>query len=123
MARIEHFEDLEAWQKVRELAGEFSRDYGLRDQIRRACVSVISNIAERSERGGDREFRQFLAIAKGSTGEVKAQLYVSLDAGFIDEAQFRALYGLANDTSRLIGGFMRYLSSTPQKSRSSKGPT
>jgi four helix bundle protein len=132
MARIERFEDLDAWKKARELAkavyqltatGGFSRDYGLRDQIRRACVSVMSNIAEGFERGGDREFRQFLAIAKGSTGEVRAQLYVSLDARFIEEGQFRELYDLANDTGRLIGGLMRYLSLNLQKGRKPKGTT
>jgi four helix bundle protein len=81
MARIERFEDIEAWQQARELTraiyavsneGRFSRDFGLRDQIRRAAVSVMSNIAEGFERHGDTEFRRFLAIAKGSAGEVKA---------------------------------------------------
>jgi len=82
MAKIEKFEDIEAWKKAREVAKEiyaisneglFARDFGLRDQIRRAAVSVMSNIAEGFERGGDVEFRRFLAIAKGSAGEVKAQ--------------------------------------------------
>jgi len=119
MASIEKFEDIEAWQKARELTrkiykvtnqGAFARDFGLRDQIRRASVSIMSNIAEGFERGGDVEFRRFLAIAKGSTGEVKAQLYVALDAGLINEAQFNELYQLATETGNLIGGFMRYLS-------------
>jgi len=100
MAKIEKFEDIEAWKKARELAKEiyaisnealFARDFGLRDQIRRAAVSVMSNIAEGFERGGDVEFRRFLAIAKGSAGEVKAQLYVALDAGMIDQATFDSL--------------------------------
>ena len=77
MAKIEKFEDIEAWKKARELAREiyaisneglFARDFGLRDQIRRAAVSVMSNIAEGFERGGDVEFRRFLSIAKGSAG-------------------------------------------------------
>jgi four helix bundle protein len=118
VARIERFEDIDAWKKARELAkaiyvlsaeGTFSRDFGLRDQIRRAAVSVMSNIAEEFERGGDVEFCRFLAIAKGSAGEVKAQLYVALDAGLIDQAQFDELYRLATETGNLIGGFMRYL--------------
>ncbi len=80
MAKIERFEDLEGWKKGLTLAGqvykltsvgEFARDFGLRDQVRRAAVSIPSNIAEGFERGGDREFRQFLSHAKGSTGELK----------------------------------------------------
>ncbi|MBM4037083.1 MAG: four helix bundle protein, partial [Planctomycetes bacterium] len=85
MGKIERFEDMDAWKKARELtraiyqltsAGGFSRDFGLRDQIRRAAVSVMSNIAEGFERGGDKEFHQFLAVAKGSCGELRCQLYV-----------------------------------------------
>lgn len=119
MARIEKFEDIEAWKKARELAkgiyaisneGLFARDFGLRDQIRSAAVSVMSNIAEGFERGGDVEFRRFLAIAKGSAGEVKAQLYVALDAGLIEQAKFDSLYRKAAETGNLVGGFMRYLS-------------
>jgi len=119
MAKIERFEDVEAWQKARDLTrqiyavsndGAFSRDFGLRDQIRRAAVSIMSNIAEGFERGGDVEFRRFLAIAKGSAGEVKAQLYVALDAGLIDQTQFGSLHKKATEIGNLIGGFMRYLS-------------
>lgn len=118
MARIARFEDIEAWRKARELTkavyaatseGPFSRDFGLRDQIRRAAVSVMSNIAEGFERGGDAEFRRFLAISKGSAGEVKAQLYIALDAGLIDKAQFDSLYKTATEAGIIIGGFMRYL--------------
>ena len=118
MAKIERFEDIEAWQKTRELVrkvyavsneGAFARDFGLRDQMQRAAVSIMSNIAEGFERGGDVEFRRFLAIAKGSAGEVKAQLYAALDAGLIDHACFDDLYRLATETGKLIGGFMRYL--------------
>lgn len=124
MAKIQKFEQIEAWQKSRELTrriykassqGEFSRDFGLRDQIRRAAVSAMSNIAEGFERGGDKEFRQFLAVAKGSVGELKSQLYVALDVGLVSELQFGALYELANETSRLIAGFMRYLSTSNLK--------
>jgi four helix bundle protein len=121
MATIARFEDIEAWQKARVLTrhiyevkgrGAFARDYGLRDQIRRASVSSMSNIAEGFERGGNNEFIQFLSDARGSSGEVKSQLYVALDAKFIAQAQFNELYKLANETSRLVGGFMSYLQSS-----------
>ena len=124
MARIEQFEDIDAWKRARELAqaiyevtsvAEFARDFGLRDQIRRAAVSVMSNIAEGFERSGDKEFRQFLSLAKGSAGEVKAQLYVAVDARFLSQEQFDQLYSLATETGRLIGGFMRYLTDSGYK--------
>ena len=118
MAKIGRLEDVEAWKKARELTrvvygvtkvGEFARDFSLKDQIRRASVSVMSNIAEGFERGGNKEFIQFLATAKGSVGEVQSLLYVALDAGFITQEQFDCLYNLAQDDARLIGGFMKYL--------------
>ena len=93
MSSFQRFEDIEAWQKARELTkaiyamsndGQFARDFGLRDQIRRASVSIMSNIAEGFERTGDAEFRHFRSMAKGSVGEVRAQLYVALDTGLID---------------------------------------
>ena len=113
MAEIRRFEDFLAWQKARELAkeiytstrsGEFSRDYGLRDQIRRAVVSVVSNIAEGFECGSDREFSQFLVIAKASCAEVRAQLYVAFDVGYLTQNEFEKLSEQANEVSRLIGG-------------------
>lgn len=121
MATFESFEDIEAWQKGRELTreiyaishhGPFAKDFGLRDQIRRACVSIISNIAEGFERGGTREFLQFLAIAKGSSGEVRSQLYVALDQGYIAKEAFDRLAALTTETGRLIGGLMNYLRKT-----------
>ncbi len=117
MAKIDRFEDLEAWKLARELtrlvyqvtaAGEFSRDFGLRDQIRRASVSILSNIAEGFERAGDKEFLQFLAMAKGSCGEVRAQLYVAFDERYITSEQFKAISNKALDISRLISGLMKY---------------
>lgn len=119
MGKILRFEEIEAWKTARLLTrdiyqvtakGDFARDFGLRDQIRRASVSAMSNIAEGFERGGNKEFIQFLSNAKGSTAEVRSQLYVALDAGFIDEKKFQDLYSPAEETSRLIAGFMRYLS-------------
>jgi len=118
MNKIEKFEDIVAWQKGRALTkdiyttsktGEFARDFGLRDQIQRASVSTMSNIAEGFERGGDNEFIQFLSQAKGSCGEVRSQLYVALDQGYILPARFDALSGQATEVSRLIAGFMTYL--------------
>ena len=122
MAKIERFEDIEAWKKARVLtnrlyaitnAGAFARDFGLRDQIRRAGVSIMSNIAEGYERGaGDKEFARFLSIAKGSAGEVRAQLYVAPDVGYVTEAEFDELSQLAIEISRLLSRFMQYLTST-----------
>jgi four helix bundle protein len=126
MATFKRFEDIEAWKKARELtreiyrhskAGLFSKDFALRDQIRRAAVSVMSNIAEGFERGGTKEFMQFLAIAKGSVGEIEAQLYVGLDQAYINEAEFLSLSleRLAEPTKRLIGGLMSYLRQSGMK--------
>ena len=115
---METFENSEAWQRARELArevykvsgtGSFSRDFALRDQIRRAAVSVMSNIAEDYERNGLKEFIYFLGVAKGSAGEVRAQLYIALDAGLLDQESFNRLSALAQSTSQLIAGFKRYL--------------
>jgi len=118
MNKIERFEDIVAWQKARILTkdiyaaariGGFARDFGLKDQIQRASVSIMSNIAEGFERGGDNEFIQYLSHAKGSCGEVKSQLYVALDQTYIPASSFDQLYGNADEVSRLVGGFMNYL--------------
>jgi len=90
MAKIERFEEIEAWQDARLLVkgiyevtdgGRFARDFGLRDQIRRAAISTMSNIAEGFERGSDKDFIRFLYMAKASAGEVRSQLYVAMDLG------------------------------------------
>jgi four helix bundle protein len=118
MAKINRFEDLEVWQKARELAQEiysaskaglFSKDFGLRDQIRRAAVSIMANIAEGFERGGDKEFIQFLALAKGSCGELRAQLYVALDQNYVPPAAFDRTCATALEISRMLSGLIRYL--------------
>ncbi len=110
---ITRFEDLIAWQKARELTKAiyqatttipFSKDFGLKDQIQRASVSIMSNIAEGFERGSHNEFHQFLVIAKGSCAEVKSQLYVALDANYLNEPIFLDLKAQAEETSRVIGG-------------------
>lgn len=111
--RIERFEDLIVWQKARELTrniykitkqGEFYKDFGLKEQIRRAAVSIMSNIAEGFERGSRSEFHQFLVIAKGSCAELRSQLYVAVDVDYIDMEIFNNLDMLARETSRLVGG-------------------
>jgi four helix bundle protein len=119
---IKKFEDIESWKKARKLTkeiyeatatGKFFRDFGLKDQIRRASVSILSNIAEGFERGGDKEFSQFLGIAKGSCGEVRAQLYVALDQGYLSQESFDTLSTHAVEVSELLSGFIRYLKGSP----------
>jgi four helix bundle protein len=98
-------------QVVYELTkrGPFSRDYALRDQIRRASISVMANIAEGFERNSVREFIQFLSIAKGSCGEVKAYLYVALDQQYIDRDAFDQVCGNIVAIGQMIGGLINYL--------------
>jgi four helix bundle protein len=111
MATIEKFEDLICWQKARGLAKsvykEFRncRDFGFKDQIQRAAISVMSNIAEGFERGTTQEFLNYLYIAKGSAGEVRSQLYAALDAGYLNIETFKYLNNLASECSRLIQSF------------------
>ncbi len=116
MGTVERFEDLIAWRKARELTkliyalsgdGVFAKDFGLRDQIRRASVSVMSNIAEGFDRASRAEFHRFLVIAKGSCAEVRAQLYVAWDAGLMTEKQFEEARSLAEETSRIIAGLRK----------------
>ena len=118
MASIKQFEDIEAWKEARvftksvygaSYSGAFAKDFGLRDQMRRAAVSILSNIAEGFERGGDREFLQFLSLAKGSCGEVRAQLYVAFDQGYLTADLFQQLQEQSQKISRLLGAFMTYL--------------
>ena len=113
MNRIERFEDFMAWQKARELTceiykvtrqGDFARDFGLANQIQRAAVSIMSNIAEGFERGGPKEFHQFLSVAKASCAEVRSQLYVALDAGYIDQPTPAFVFSQAEEVGRLVGG-------------------
>jgi len=118
MAAITRFEEIRAWQTARKLTSliyqltsqkPFSGDYGLRNQIRRAAVSVMSNIAEGFESRTQGLFIEFLGRAKGSAGEVRAQLYVALDQGYVSQAQFDQGYQLAIQTARQIHSFMTYL--------------
>ena len=112
--RVRNFEDLAVYQKARGLAkevyqltrnGTFSGDHGLVDQVRRAAVSVVSNIAEGFERGGNAELIQFLYIAKGSCGEVRAQLLITFDQQYIEQATFDRV----NDECRRISAMLANL--------------
>ena len=118
MASIQRFEDIQAWQKARVLVreiyqlsaqGRFSRDFGLRDQICRAAVSSMSNIAEGFIRNSNKDFAHFLDIARASAAEVQALLYVALDVGYMDTTEFERLYSLGDKTILLIGSFASYL--------------
>ena len=111
--RIERFEELVAWQKARVLTseiykatadGDFGRDFGLKNQIQRAAVSVMSNIAEGFERARPAEFHQFLSMSKASCAELRSQLYVAFDVGYLDKNQFENLMALAQEVARIVGG-------------------
>ncbi len=124
MSKIETFEDIEAWKMAREItkllyqissSGNFSKDFALVNQIRRASVSVLSNIAEGFKRSGDKEFVQFLTIAKGSCGEVRAQLYVALDQNYIAKEQFTVIKSKLVETSRMLSGLIKYLQQSSLK--------
>jgi four helix bundle protein len=110
---VDRFEDLIAWQKARILTRRvyevtkherFSRDFGLSNQIQRAAVSIMANIAEGFERGSPPDFHRFLVIAKASCAEVRSHLYIALDAGYLMEDDFNELMNLSIELSRIIGG-------------------
>lgn len=112
------FESLRVWHEARRLtaviykatnSAPFARDYSLRDQARRAAISVMSNIAEGFERGARREFRRFLSIAKGSAGEVRSHLYAAEDLGLLDPAEADDLRQSAANLSRGIAALMAKL--------------
>jgi four helix bundle protein len=122
MGTITRFEEIEAWKKARELRQmvyqyskreAFARDMPLRNQIRRAALSVTANIAEGFERGGNREFVQFLSNAKGSCAEIQDHLYAALDERYVSVEEFNMLYGIAGEVARLTAGFMQYLQHSP----------
>ncbi len=109
---IERFEDIIAWQKARQLTlfvyQDFQsvKDYGFRDQIQRASVSVMNNIAEGFERKGDKEFSKFLYIAKGSCCEIRSMLYLAKDLKYLSEDQFKKLFILSEEIARILSGFI-----------------
>jgi four helix bundle protein len=123
------FEDLSVWQDARGLVSvvysvskqpAFYTDYGLRDQIRRAAVSTLSNIAEGFERGSRKEFIQFLNVAKASNAEVRAQLYVALDQKYVTETEFNSIQESTMILSRKLSSFIRYLERYSSNSRTRK---
>ena len=118
MASVERFEELQAWQLARVVArkiyavaasGPFSRDFGLKDQMCRAAVSILSNIAEGFERGSDKSFQNFLSIANGSAGELRAQLYIALDLGYLSQEQFADIQSDVVRVGKMIVGLIQYL--------------
>lgn len=124
MATYKTFKDLEVWQKSRVLANEiwtktlnnsFSKDFSLRDQINRSSGSIMDNIAEGFERGGTKEFIQFLGYSKGSCGEVRSQLYRAKDRNHINQEEHDSLQLQAVEVGKQIGGFMKYLSQSEIK--------
>ena len=124
MAKIEKFEDIQAWQDARVIVKDiytitrsehFSRDFGLSGQVQRAAVSILSNIAEGFERGGNKEFMQFLAIAKASAGEVRSLLYVAHDLMYINTETFEHLKNKLVAVAGKISGLMKYLKSSSFK--------
>lgn len=124
MGRIEKFEDLEVWQKAREICkkvfeirnrSELKSDYRLYDQINAASGSIMDNIAEGFERNGNREFIQFLSIAKASCGEVRSQLYRIKDRNYISSEEFEILLEDVRSLSKQIGGFIAYLQKSDYK--------
>ncbi len=118
---ISSFEELQIWQEARRLTNRvydvtrqapFSKDFGLTNQIRKASISIGSNIAEGHERGGTKEFLQFLSIAKGSSGEVRSQLYLALDQGYLGKEDCEELIGHFRKLTVMINNFMKYLNTT-----------
>ncbi len=112
---IRQFEDIIAWRKSKELTLEIyslfkqCRDFSFKDQIQRACVSIMNNIAEGFERKGDKEFKQFLFIAKGSCGEVRSMLYIALELEYISKSEFDKLMSMATEISKILSGFIKTL--------------
>jgi four helix bundle protein len=129
MPTIKQFEDLEVWRAARALTkatyqisstGQFATDFQLTNQIRRSASSVMSNIAEGFERDGNREFQHFLAIAKGSCGEVRSQLFVAFDQGYVALNEFQSLCQEATKVSRLLSALMQYLRQSQMRGRKYK---
>ena len=121
---MKNLEDLNVWKQARQLTQEvyrltktetFFKDFGLRDQIRRAAISVMSNIAEGFERGGNQEFVQFLYVAKASCGEVRSQLYVALDQGYATSNDSEKLLQLFRRLSGMISNLITYLRESDMK--------
>ena len=118
MAAITRFEEIEAWQRARKLVFEiykisnekfFSKDFSLRDQIRRASVSIMLNIAEGFARKTKKEFIKFLYISHGSVAEVQSCLYIALDLNYVPKEKFSFLYQECEEISKMLSGLIKYL--------------
>ena len=116
--KVKTFEDLQVWQDTRNFvktiyvltsSAQFNKDYGLKDQIQRASVSIMNNISEGFERDSNREFIKFLGYSKGSAGEVRSMLYVALDLKYITEEQFELSYNNSLDIIKQLANFIKYL--------------
>jgi four helix bundle protein len=125
------FEDLEVWKEARRLTQRiyhltkdesFAKDFGLRDQIRRAAVSIMSNIAEGFERGGNQEFVQFLYVAKASCGEVRSQVYVALDQSYVPSTAVDELTNSFKRLSSMISNLISYLRKSGMKGEKFRKP-
>jgi len=121
MATIKSFEEIEVWQKAKRLTSliyrvsnrsPFAKDFALKEQIRKASSSIMSNIAEGFERSGRKEFIQFLSIAKGSAGEVRSILYVAYDQQYFSKPEFDELFSLTKEIGCMIYGWIQYLKKT-----------
>jgi four helix bundle protein len=126
VAGITRFEEIEAWKTSRELTrmiyalteqGQFAKDFGLKNQIQRAAVSVMSNIAEGFESRTQAQFLEYLGRSKASAGEVRCQLYIALDLKYLTQERFHQVFDLADKSSRQIARFMDYLETHPQSRR------
>ncbi len=111
MATFKRFEDIQAWQKARVLtneiyvisgSGDFGKDYDLRNQIRRSCVSILANIAEGQGRRTDKDFAHFLNISLGSIAETKSHIWVALDLGYLSQQRFDSIYDKLDEVGRMI---------------------
>jgi len=118
MAKFDKFEEIKAWQKAREITlhvyratsnGNFAKDFGLKDQIRRASVSIMANIAEGHGRRTNSEFANFLNLARGSVAEVQSHLYVAVGLNYIDQLEFDRLYSELTEVSRMTLALAKYL--------------
>jgi len=119
--KIQKFEDIEAWKEARSIVNRvyrvssvdrFKRDYSLADQVKRAAISIMANIAEGFSRKGNKEFIQFLFIAKSSAAELQSHLYIAVDQGYLEKIEFDELYKELDKVQRMISNFIKYLTST-----------
>ncbi len=126
MPTFKRFEDILAWQKAREVTklvysvtktGDFAKDFGLRDQIRRSCVSIMANIAEGFARRSDKDFANFLNMARSSAAEVQSHLYVAVDQEYIENANFEVIYNKLEETSRMIYALAQHLARKSSRSK------